>query len=83
VNEYTEEFYQLNIRVGHRENEEEKFARYINGLRYEIQNEISLVMMKTVEDSDQVTLKVEEKLERKKRQKNMGKSPNRGKGTTR
>jgi hypothetical protein len=36
VKEYTEEFYKLNIRAGHRENDEEKVARYINGLRYEI-----------------------------------------------
>jgi hypothetical protein len=36
VKEYTEEFYKLNIRAGHRENDEEKVSRYINGLRYEI-----------------------------------------------
>jgi hypothetical protein len=32
VKEYTEEFYKMNIREGHRENDEEKVARYINGL---------------------------------------------------
>jgi hypothetical protein len=37
VKEYTEEFYKMNIRAGHRENDEEKVSRYINGLRYEIQ----------------------------------------------
>jgi hypothetical protein len=36
VREYTEEFYKLNIRVGHKYNDDEKFARYINGMRYEI-----------------------------------------------
>jgi hypothetical protein len=36
MKEYTEEFYKMNIRVGHMENDEEKIARYINGLRYEI-----------------------------------------------
>jgi hypothetical protein len=50
VKEYTEEFYKLNIREGHRENDEEKVVSYINGLRYEIQDEISLVTMWTVED---------------------------------
>jgi hypothetical protein len=49
VKEYTEEFYKLNIRAGHRENDEEKVSRYINGLRYEIQDEISMIMMRTVE----------------------------------
>jgi len=36
VKEYTEEFYKLNIRVGKREKDDEKVARYINGMRYEI-----------------------------------------------
>jgi hypothetical protein len=36
VKEYTKEFYRLSIRVGHRENDEEKLVRHINGLRYEI-----------------------------------------------
>jgi hypothetical protein len=83
VKEYTEEFYKLNIRAGHMENDEEKVARYINGLRYEIQDEISMMTMRTVEDAYQVALKVEEKLARKQSQRNRGKSPNRGRGTTR
>jgi hypothetical protein len=36
VKEYTEEFYRLNIRAGHRESNDEKVARYMNGLRYKI-----------------------------------------------
>jgi hypothetical protein len=38
VKEYTKEFYQLNIREGHRESDDEKVARYMNGLRYDIQD---------------------------------------------
>jgi hypothetical protein len=34
VKEYTEEFYKLNIRVGHRESDDEKVSRYTNGLIY-------------------------------------------------
>jgi hypothetical protein len=34
VKVYTEEFYELNIRDGHKENDEENVSRYINGLRY-------------------------------------------------
>jgi hypothetical protein len=37
VKEYTEEFYKLNIRAGHRESDDEKVVRYMNGLRYDIQ----------------------------------------------
>jgi hypothetical protein len=33
VKEYTEEFYRLNIRAGHRKSDDEKVARYMNGLR--------------------------------------------------
>ena len=65
VKEYTEEFYRLNIRTGHVEDDLEKVARYINGLRYEIQDEISLLSLKTVEDAYQAALKAEEKLLRK------------------
>jgi hypothetical protein len=68
VKEYTEEFYRLNIRAGHRENNEEKNARYINGLRYEIQYEINMMTVRTMEDAYQVALKEEEKLARKKSQ---------------
>jgi hypothetical protein len=36
VKEYTEEFYRLNIKVGNCESNDEKVARYMNDLRYEI-----------------------------------------------
>jgi hypothetical protein len=65
LKEYTKEFYKLNIRARNRENDEEKVAMYINGLRYEIQDEISLVTMRTIEDAFQIALKAKEKLERK------------------
>jgi hypothetical protein len=81
VKEYTEEFYKLNIRAGHRENDEEKIDRYINGLRYEIHDDIIVMKMRNIEDSYQVALKEEEKLARTKIQQNRGKSPNRGRGT--
>jgi hypothetical protein len=65
MKEYIEEFYKLNITTGNRENDEEKVIRYINGLRYEIQDELIMMIMRTVEDDYQVALKVEEKLARK------------------
>ena len=45
------------------------FYRYVNGLRYDIYDELSLLNMKTVEDAYQVASKVEEKLLRKQDQK--------------
>jgi hypothetical protein len=49
VKEYTEEFYQLNIRVGQKENEDEKTTRYINGMRYDIQDEINMMYVSKVQ----------------------------------
>jgi D-serine dehydratase len=68
VKEYTEDFYKLNIKTGQREKDEEKFSRYINGLRYEIQDDISMMSVRTVEDAYQFALKVEENLTRKQSQ---------------
>jgi hypothetical protein len=80
VKEYTEEFYKLNIRAGQREKDDEKVSRYINGLRYEIQDEINMITVRTVEDAYQIALKAEEKLARKQSQRSRGRSLNRGKG---
>ena len=68
MKEYTEEFYRLNIRAGHRESNDEKVARYINGLRYEIQDEMSMETIRTVEDAYQMALKAKEKLSHKQGQ---------------
>jgi hypothetical protein len=65
VKEYIEEFYKMNIRTGQREKDEEKFSRYINGLRYEIQDEINMMSVRTVDDAYQFALKAEENLARK------------------
>ena len=42
MKEYNEDFYRLDIRSGHVDDDVEKIARYINGLRSEIQDEISI-----------------------------------------
>jgi hypothetical protein len=46
VKEYTEEFYRLKIRASHRESGDEKVVRYMNGLRYEIQDGMSMVTIR-------------------------------------
>ena len=43
VREYTEEFYKVNIRYGHIEDTPERVSRYVNGLRSNIQDELSLL----------------------------------------
>ena len=51
VQEYTEDFYQLLIRAGHAEENKEKVARYLSGLRPSIQEELCLVRMTSVEEA--------------------------------
>ena len=58
VKEYTKEFYRLDIRFRHVDDDVEKIARYINGLRSRIQDEISFVKLESVEEEYQYTLKV-------------------------
>jgi hypothetical protein len=80
VKEYMKDFYKLNIRTGQQEKNEEKVGRHINGLRYEIQDEINMMLVRTVEDAYQIALKVEEKLARKQSKRIKVISPNKGKG---
>jgi hypothetical protein len=72
----------LNIKVGQRERDEEKVSRYINSLRYDIQDEINIVIVRAVEDAYKIALKVEEMLDRKQSQQNIGRSLNIGRGVS-
>ena len=56
----------------------EKVARYINGLRMDIQDEIIVLNPRTVEESYQLALKAEDKITR--RQSNRGRGKNKGRG---
>jgi hypothetical protein len=79
VKEYTEEFYKINIREGHWESDDEKVAIYMNGLRYDIQYDMRMMIIRNVEYSYQMALKVEEKLSQKQGQRGRGRSQARGK----
>ena len=65
LEEYIEEFYRLNIKVGHVEEDVEKVPRYLNWLCISIQDEISIFNVYSVEEAYQFVLKDEEKLNRK------------------
>ena len=65
VKDYVEEFYKLTIRSGHRELSKEKVAWYVNGLRFNIQDEVGILKIDSVEDTYQYDLKVEDKLKMK------------------
>eukprot|EP00253_Pinus_taeda_P021342 PITA_21342 len=72
MKEYIEEFYKVSIRAGEAQDTDEKVARYLNGLRMDIQDEISLPSPKTVEEAYQIALKAEEKIMRKQSAKGRG-----------
>ena len=65
VREYTEELYKVNLRVGYVEELVEKDSRYANGIRMDIQEEISMISPRTMEEAYQCALRVEEKIARK------------------
>ena len=78
VKEYTEEFNKINLRAGYIEDTTKKVARYINGLRFHIQDELSLVSLTNVDEAYPYELKVEERIPRRK--SNRGKYGARGRG---
>lgn len=65
VKDYTEEFYKLTIQSDHRELLKEKVAWYINGFRFNIQDEVGTLNISSVENAYQYALREEEKLKRK------------------
>ena len=65
MREYTEEFYRVNLRVGYTEDTLEKTTRYVNGLRLENLDEISILSPKNIEEAYQSAMEVEEKIARK------------------
>jgi hypothetical protein len=69
VKDYTKEFYKINIRAGHRESDNEKVPIYMNGLWYDIQDEMSMMIIQTIEDTYQMALKAQENLSRKQGQR--------------
>eukprot|EP00253_Pinus_taeda_P028052 PITA_28052 len=79
IREFTEEFYKLNLRAGYVEDTPEKTARFVNGLRGEILDEIGILSPQTLDEAYQFALKAEEKINRKQNAKRGGGS-GRGKG---
>ena len=65
VKEYTEEFYRVNLQAGYTNDTPEKTARYVNGLRLEILDEISFLSPRNIEEAFQSAVKAEEKINRK------------------
>ena len=69
MREYNGEFYKVNIRIGHVEDNPERVARYINEMTYEIQNEMNLLSLSSIKEEYHSSLEAEEKLVRKSQEK--------------
>lgn len=79
IKEYMEEFYQVNLRYGYIEDTGERIAGYINGLRQEILDEISILSPNNIEEACESAMKVEEKITRRQNAWR-GQGADRGKG---
>eukprot|EP00253_Pinus_taeda_P008228 PITA_08228 len=79
IKEYTEEFYRVNLRAGYTDETPEKTARYVNGLRMEILDEISILSPRSIEEAFQSAVKAEEKINRKQNNRR-GRGSGRGRG---
>ena len=72
LKEYTKEFYKLDIRSRHVDDDVEKIARYINGLKSRIQDEIRFLKLEHVEEAHQYALKDKEILTKMHEQRKRG-----------
>eukprot|EP00253_Pinus_taeda_P031513 PITA_31513 len=78
VEKMKNEFYKVSIRGGKIRDIDEKVARYVNGIGMDIEDEISVLSPKIVEEAYQMVLKAEEKLMRKKSARNTSTFQGRG-----
>eukprot|EP00253_Pinus_taeda_P004493 PITA_04493 len=83
VKEYIEEFYRVNLRAGYTDDTPEKTTRYVNGLRLEIMDEISILSPRNIDEAFQSVVKAEEKINRKQNnRRGRGHSYDRGRTAT-
>lgn len=69
MSEYTEEFFKMLIKSERDEDEEELTTRYINGLIFSIQDEMTTRRMMTMDEAYQLALRIEEKLAQQPRKR--------------
>ena len=80
MEEFTHEFKQLSIYVDHQETDEEMAARYVNYLKFYIQDELSMHRVHNVEEAYKLSINSNEKQNGKFDQRNRG--VKRGKSST-
>ena len=72
VEELMNKFYQLSIHVDRQETDEQLAARYVNCLKFSIQDQLSMHTVRNVEEAYQLALKAKEKKNRQFLQRNRG-----------
>lgn len=61
MQEHTNDFYKISMCIEHQEDDDQMVARYINGLKFTIQDELIMHHVNSMEEAYQLTLKAEEK----------------------
>eukprot|EP00253_Pinus_taeda_P002212 PITA_02212 len=79
VKEYIEELYRVNLRAGYTEDTTERTTRYVNGLRMDILDEISILSPNNTEEAYESAIKAEEKINRRQNAQR-GRGSARGRG---
>ena len=81
VSTYTQEFHNLTLRAKVYKTEKQKLTRYVNGLKYSIQDDLTLITLASVHQCFNMALKIEEKHKRREDTNNRGRGNNsRGRG---
>ena len=65
IQRYTKVFHKLDIRVSRDEDVEEKIARYMGGLRFNIQDELSLATPRSIKECYKLAIEAAEKMKRR------------------
>ena len=65
VSTYTQEFHNLTLRENVHETNKQNLARYISGLKYSIQDELTLITIDLFHQCFNLALKIEEKKKRR------------------
>lgn len=74
IQSYTNQFMRLQIRTDLPESKEQATTRYVNGLSFQLQDELALVKLPMVDEAYEYALKVEEKLNQKSKMNKRGDS---------
>ena len=72
IQEYKNDFYKLSMRIEHPKDDEQVAARYMNGLKFSFQDELSMNHVNNMKEAYQISLKDKQQKNRQYNQRNRG-----------